>query len=64
MPTVNEIAKCLAEALPRESSLTNDIVAVGMVAHALIAEVKPDERAQVVEEFCTALRTSLAAELN
>lgn len=64
MPTAIEIAKDLAEALPRESSLTNDIVAVGMVAQALISEAKPEARAGLVDMFCESLRSSLAKELN
>lgn len=64
MPTVNEIAETLAEALPRESPLGYDIVAVGMLAHALIAEAPPDERSQLVERFCTTLRECVALELN
>lgn len=64
MPTVIEIADALAEALPRESPVAHDLVAVGMVATALIGEAEPCDRSKLVETFCAVLRDSVAGELN
>lgn len=65
MPTANEIALSLAEALPqRGSGLKNEIVATGMLMTALIVTAPPEERAELVELVCVSLRHSVAVELN
>lgn len=64
MSTANEIALALADALPRQADRRVEIVAVGMLATALISDAKVDQRADLVETFCKALRESVAGELN
>lgn len=64
MPDANEIAMALADALPRNAERRTEIIAVGMLATALIVGSKPDDRADLVEEFCATLRKSIATELN
>lgn len=66
MPTItsSEIAACLAEALPQEASLRDEIIAVGIVAGALISGATPDDRAELTEAFCATLRGCVAMDLN
>ena len=60
----NEIAMALADALPRDAERRTEIIAVGMLATALIAGTREDERAELVETFCETLRKSVANEMN
>ena len=60
----NEIAMALADALPRDAERRTEIIAVGMLATALIAGTREDERAELVETFCNTLRKSVAGEMN
>lgn len=63
-PNPNEIACALADALPRNAERRAELIAVGMLATALIAGTEEQERAALVEIFCTQLRSSVANELN
>lgn len=63
-PGPDEIAIALADALPRDADRRSEIVAIGMVATALIVGTHPAKRAELVEDFCTTLRKSVANELN
>lgn len=60
----NDIALALADALPRGADRRSELVAIGMVATALITTTAPENRAELVEFFCTTLRDSVANELN
>lgn len=63
-PGPNDIAMALADALPREASRRDELVAIGMIATALIEGVEAEERAQLVEVFCRTLRKSIAGGMN
>lgn len=63
-PEPDEIAIALAEALPRDALVLQEIKALGMVTSALIAGTGQEGRAELVEVFCETLRKSLASELN
>jgi hypothetical protein len=63
-PEADEIACALAEALPRDADRRTELVAVGMLATALIADTVVEERAELVETFCATLRRSVANEMN
>lgn len=63
-PEIVDIASALAQALPEDGDIRNEIVAVGMLATALIADSKIEERAGLVEYFCATLRKSVASEMN
>lgn len=60
----DEIAIALADALPRNADRRTELVAVGMLATALIADTAIEQRADLIEEFCSILRSSVANELN
>lgn len=64
MLTADEIAIALADALPRKAKRREEIIAVGMLATALIAGTRADERAELVETFCKLVRKSVANEMN
>lgn len=64
MPTAREIADTLAEALPEEANLANALVAVGMVTNAIISDAPVAQRAELVEKFCSILKSSIATELH
>jgi hypothetical protein len=63
-PEANEIAIILADALPEGADRRTEIVAVGILATALIADTVVEERAELVETFCATLRKSVANELS
>lgn len=63
-PNPDEIACTLADALPRDADRRDEIIAVGMLATALIAGTDPDDRANLIDQFCITLRSSVANELN
>lgn len=64
MSDPNEIACAIADALPRNASRRAELIAVGMVATALISGSRHEDRAELVEFFCSQLRASVAGELN
>lgn len=63
-PNPDEIACALADALPRNAALRDEIIAVGMLATALISSSQPNNRAELLDQFCKTLRSSVANELN
>lgn len=63
-PSPDEIACALADALPRNAERRAELIAIGMLATALIADSKTDDRSDLVEFFCMQLRKSVANELN
>ena len=63
-PTPDDIAIALADALPRNASRRDELIAVGMVATALISGSRDEARPELIEEFCAILRKSVAGELN
>jgi hypothetical protein len=63
-PSPDEIACALADALPRNAERRSELIAIGMLATALIAGSRTDDRADLVELFCSQLRKSVANELN
>jgi len=63
-PEADEIAIALADALPADADPRTELVAIGMLATALIAATDADQRADLVETFCTTLRKSVANEMN
>ena len=63
-PTPDEIALALADALPRNAKRRDELIAVGMVATALISGAAEETRSDLIEEFCSILRKSVAVELN
>lgn len=63
-PSPDEIACALADALPRNAERRDEIIAIGMLATALIAGTRADDRVDLVNQFCTTLRSSVANELN
>lgn len=64
MSDPREIAIALADALPRDATRRSELIAIGMVATALISGTRQEERAELVEFFCSQLRASVAGELN
>lgn len=63
-PGSEEIVLALADALPRNADRRDEIIAVGMLATALIADSQVEGRAELVETFCNTLRASVAQEMN
>ena len=63
-PSPDDIALALADALPRNAVRRDELIAVGMVATALISGAKDETRSELIEEFCSILRKSVAGELN
>lgn len=63
-PGPDEIAIALAEALPRDGLVLTELKALGMVASALIAGTGQEGRAELVEVFCSTLRSSVATSMH
>lgn len=63
-PSPDDIALALADALPRNAARRDELIAVGMVATALISGAADETRSELIEEFCSILRKSVAGELN
>lgn len=58
------LAIALADTLPRNADRRSELVAIGMLATAVICEGPDDERAELVETFCSILRAGVAQQLN
>jgi hypothetical protein len=63
-PNPDEIACALADALPRNAERRAELIAIGMLATALIIDTDEHKRAELVEFFCSQLRSIVAGELN
>lgn len=62
--TANDIMRSLLEALPAEADARDELVALGAVTAGVIITTEPEERAKLVDSFCSTLRKHVAGELN
>lgn len=58
------IAKSLANALPPEAEVRDELTALGFVATGILYQVDPSERAELVETFCRILRKGCTSDFN
>lgn len=64
MSDAKHIADSLAHALPDTADPRDELIALLLVTSGVILTTEPDERAELVDNFCRVLRESVILDLN
>jgi hypothetical protein len=64
MSDPKSLALSVAEVIEESTNPRAELIALGMVASGIIGETPPEDRAELVETFCSILRKSVAGTMN